>query len=395
MKRYQHIRRSDRRHERGVSMIIVLGALVSLIALASLAIDVGVLWSARTQLQNASDAAALAGAMNLIDTDGPSVTAANAKTAAVEVAAQNCAIDTPSLMLNEADVSIGGWDLETSTFDAGVDLTDPDAVSAVSVRTRLDGAANGPVPAIFSRVLGRQSFSVTADATAYLGYAGSVGPGEIELPLVIDCCKLKGPDCKQDYCETITTNPINPCDLANPQDDGITSVSCLEFHDTGEQNACWTQYGTDDSSINSSDLRNIVEAGNPVDIDTSMSIFLDNGDKATVVKELSNRFYGGGSYSSPDGTDRYAPFDGVSDSWVQALPVVECQSGANCASGTSARIVGFACIEIREIETSPDNLLRVRFLCPSDPLFEGCDVGRTTSGGYDFGVRADIPVLVQ
>jgi hypothetical protein len=52
-------------------------------------------------------------------------------------------------------------------------------------------------------------------------------------------------------------------------------------------------------------------------------------------------------------------------------------------------------MEIREIETSPLNLIRARFLCPDDPLFEGCDLGRTGTGGYDFGIRADIPVLVR
>ncbi|HEY5658576.1 MAG TPA: pilus assembly protein TadG-related protein [Myxococcota bacterium] len=377
-------------------MVIVLGALVTLIAMASLAIDVGVLWAARTQLQNAADAAALAGAMNLIDTDGPSVTADLARVTAVDVASRNCAASVESLTLDAADVAIGRWALDTRTFDAGVDLSDPDQVSAVSVRTRLDAASNGPVPAIFSRVLGREAFSVAADATAYLGFAGGVGPGEIELPIVIDCCKLRGSDCQQDFCEYVATSPPNPCDLESPQDDGISSVSCLEFHATDEQNACWTQFDEQDPSINARDLRDIIEAGNPVDISTQSSIYLDNGDKASVIQELSDRFYGHGTYSnSRGGTDRYAPFDGVSDSWVRALSVVECQTGDGCATGSSARVVGFVCVEIREVETSPLNIIRTRFLCPSDPLFDECDIGRTTGGGLDFGVRADIPVLVQ
>jgi hypothetical protein len=52
-------------------------------------------------------------------------------------------------------------------------------------------------------------------------------------------------------------------------------------------------------------------------------------------------------------------------------------------------------VELREIERPPLNIIRARFLCPDDPLFEECDIGRSVTGGLDFGVRADIPVLVR
>jgi Flp pilus assembly protein TadG len=386
----------SKRRERGATMIIVLVALVALIAMSSLAIDVGILWTARTQLQNAADAAALAGALNLIDPTGPTVTAGAATTAAIQVCGRNGAVGSESLVLPTSDVLIGNWDISAGTFDPNVDLGDPDAVTAVNVDTRLDSVANGPVPAFFSRVLGRQAFDVGAMATAYLGFAGSVGPGQIDLPIAIDCCKLRGPNCSEDYCTTVATNPPNPCDLAAPQDDGITTVSCLQFDPTNDQNACWTQLSESEPSINSNDLRDIIQAGNPFDLTNTMSIFLDNGEKASVTHELANAFYGDAGYSSqPRGMDRYSPFDGVSDSWVQGVTVVECQDQTHCATGSNARIVGFVCVEIREIERSPLNLIRLRFLCPDDPLFRACDIGRTGTGGLDFGVRADIPVLVR
>jgi hypothetical protein len=377
-------------------MLLVLGALVALLALASLAIDVGMVWAARTQLQNASDAAALAGASNMIDPSGPTVTSAQAISAATDVASRNGAISISSLVVPESDVEVGGWDLETRTFDPSVDPLDPDAVSAVRVVTRLDDVANGPVPAFFSRVLGREGFRVGAEAVAYLGYAGGIAPGEVDIPLAVDCCKLKGPDCRQDYCTTVQSNPPNACALSNPQTDGITNVSCLEFSATEDQNACWTALDTQSSSVSASELRQILSDGNSVQLSTSDSIFVDNGDKASVVKEMSERFNGEASYSGRgSGVDRYAPYDGVVDSWVVKIPVVECQSGANCATGSAAGLVGFVCFEIREIETSPMNLIRGRFLCKSDPLFDECDLGRTTTGGLDFGIRADVPVLVQ
>jgi len=377
-------------------MIFVLGALVALIAVSSLAIDVGLVWVARTQLQNAADSAALAGAANLIDTVGPTVTESLAKAASVELAAQNIALSNGSLALPTSDITIGEWDFATATFDSSVSPTDPNHINAVMVKARLDGVANGPVPAFFARVLGRSGFDVSANATAYIGYAGSSGPGEINLPIAIDCCKLRGANCESDYCTTVTTNPPNPCDLENLQNDGVTTVSCLQFAATGEQNACWTAFDGVNTSVNSNDMRDIVHDGSTVEIGGGEPIYVDNGSKASVIKELADRFYGNGKYSNQgSGIDRYEPKDGVADSWVAGLPVVECQDDANCAGGTPAMVVGFVCIEIREVRGAPDKLLRVRFLCPSDPLFDECDIGETTSGGYDFGVRADFPVLVQ
>jgi hypothetical protein len=47
--------------------------------------------------------------------------------------------------------------------------------------TRMDTSANGPLTAFMSRILGRTSFDVSADATAYLGFAGGVMEGAIPL----------------------------------------------------------------------------------------------------------------------------------------------------------------------------------------------------------------------
>lgn len=376
-------------------MILVLGSMIALIAVSALAIDVGIIWAARSQLQNAADSAALAGAAKLVDDSGLTVTVDAAIDASVELAAQNVGGTNVTLELAREDVTPGKWDVSTETFDGTGSLSEPGEVNAVSVITRLDGVSNGPVPAFFSRVVGRDSFDVGAEAVAYVGFAGGVGPGEVDLPIAIDCCKLKGPNCENDYCATVAANPPNGCDLATPQDDGITSVSCLEFHATDEQNACWTNFDAESPSVSANDLRNVVRDGNVTQITGAQPIFLDNGDKTNVIKEISDRFYGEGAHSSGgSGVDRYPPYDGP-DSWVTALPVVACQSEDHCSGGETSVIVGFVCFEIREVEDAPLKLLRGRFLCETDPLFDVCDIGRSTTGGLDFGLRADIPVLVR
>ena len=389
-------RRERRRDRRGVAMVTVLVALVALIAAASLAIDVGLVWAARTQLQAATDAAALAGAANLIDKTGPAVTLSEAIAATQGQAGLNQSVAASSVNVENADIIVGHWDLASRTFNSSVDLNDPDAVNAVDVVSRSDGIANSPVPAFMARVLGRDSFDVSAHATAYLGYAGRVGAGKLDLPIAIDCCKLRGADCQADYCETITTNPPNPCPLTTPQTQGANTVTCLEFHNTAEQNACWTQYDGDHSSVNTPDVLDIIETGYQEEVESLFPIFVDNGTKTPLVDEIDDRMHGNGSYTgSAAGTDRYAPFDGVEDSWVVGLPVIECQSEDHCAAGTAADMVGFVCFEIREVLVTPQKIIKGRFLCPSDPLFEECPIGPTGTGGDDFGIRADFPVLVR
>jgi len=390
-------RRRQRRDRRGVAMITVLVALVALIAAGALAIDVGLVWAARTQLQNATDAAALAGGANLIDKTGPSVTLSEAETAVLDQAGLNPSVAAPGgVVVENADITYGHWDLDTRTFDSSVDLSDPKAVNAVDVVTRSTGVANSPVPAFMARILGRDSFGVTARATSYLGFAGRLGPGKLDLPIAVDCCKLRGADCKQDYCETID-DPPNPCPLTEtvPASQGAATVSCLEFHNSADQNACWTVYDGEDSSVAASRVRDIVETGYQAEVDGLFPIFVDNGDKTSAVGEVKDRMQGKGHYGEPAGSDRYPPFDGVSDSWVVGLPVIECQTEDHCTSGTVAEMVGFVCFEIREVLVSPEKIIKGRFLCPSDPLFAECPIGPTGSGGDDFGIRADFPVLVR
>src|SRR5439155_18195531 len=55
-----------RRNERGMSLIFVGGGLIAFLSATTLAIDVGMLMTARSQAQNSADAGALAGATALV-----------------------------------------------------------------------------------------------------------------------------------------------------------------------------------------------------------------------------------------------------------------------------------------------------------------------------------------
>ena len=186
---------SNNRRNEGVSMIVTLVALVTLIGAAALAIDMGAVLTGRSQAQNAADAAALAAARNVIDKTNPglpAVTLPAARTAAVNQGAANQTISNATVTIDTADIHFGNWDPDTETFDTGVDLSDPRVVTGVEVVSRLNGTTNSTIPAFMARVFGKKEFTVGARATAYLGFAGGFDVGVVDLPIAIDCCKLAG-----------------------------------------------------------------------------------------------------------------------------------------------------------------------------------------------------------
>jgi hypothetical protein len=138
----------------------------------------------------------------------------------------------------------------------------------------------------------------------------------------------------------------------------------------------------------------IVNSSNPIEVG-SEPVYVDNGTKTPVVDIISQKFYGTGEYyGNPSGTDTDG--DGISDSWVVGLPVIECQNpGPNCASGDPQEIVGGVCFDINEVRVTPEKVIKGRFLCPGDPRYStDCGLG-SGPGGDDFGVRAQRPVLVD
>jgi Flp pilus assembly protein TadG len=386
---------------RGAAMLTVVIALMALLAASSLAVDVGLVWAARTQLQNAVDAAALAAAANMIDFSDPAnpvVTAGAAEAAAIGQAGLNETASTNSVNVVGSAVVLGNWDLDARTFDSSVNLSNPSEVTAVEVTAALDGSSNTAVPALLSRVLGRSSFTVTSDATAYLGWAGNSGPATVALPIAIDCCKLKGGSCEDEYCSGGDVNtPPNECDLANPQDEGANTVSCLEFSATGDQNACWTVFDDSSPSIGASAMIDIVESGNEFEVSVGTKYYMDNGDKTPVIQEIADRFYGNPPYKEPAGSDIYLPkhTPPQADSWVIKLPVIECQTDDKCAGGEGAELRGFVCFEVREVVSTPDKIIRGRFLCPSEEIATECYSSGSGSGGIDVGIRAGTAVLVR
>jgi hypothetical protein len=443
-------RTRDRRRERGSVYIIAALAMTALILFAALAIDVGAVWSTRTQAQNANDAAALAAAGSMIvvpdqtiPNPGPSTVNTSAAIAAgTTFAASNETLRNGAVKVRPGDFEFGTWDLDARTltvFPAGSPELQPttppgrpDLITGVRVKVASDGStgANKPAPVFLSQLLGRTGFDVQNEAVAYLGFEGEFDPGEFDLPVAIDNCKITtgggtgGDNCGSNYCQTVASPP-NPCTLKWAQ--GQTNVSCLEFSSTPQQNACWTVYDDSSASVNNPDLEEVIDSGNEEGVEAGDSAYLDNGEKQATVKYLRDQFYGcnasGKNCGGPSarGVNRYTPdppgvpasAPGI-DSWVVKLPVFECVPGRNCSGGPPGKIVGGVCFEIREILAaggdysdpgSTSHVIKGRFLCGDSADAAERELFRTQcrepneppqrGGGCNTGFAAKIPVLVR
>jgi len=173
--------------EKGASMIMVAVALVMIFAFAVLAIDLSLIQLAKTQLQNAADAAALAGAIAHALTPGTQAEKEAAATAeAIRVAGLNVAVQ----------------DIQRSVIIGPADVTFPGSDS-ITVTTHRTKATDDPVAQYFLRVLDpllENEGEVTARATA-----------------TVWC--ISGTDCLRPFCPPDRWNDTDNDSIWDPADE--------------------------------------------------------------------------------------------------------------------------------------------------------------------------------
>lgn len=131
--------------------------MVSLLAIASLAVDWGRVQVAKSQLRAAADAASRAAAQELPNGVNPAINAA------VAAAADN-KVDTTSLtLIANQDVELGFWNTNTKTFTkyTGVNRSSANAVRVIARRT---AARNTAVPTVFASIIGKHSQDITVES---------------------------------------------------------------------------------------------------------------------------------------------------------------------------------------------------------------------------------------
>ncbi len=194
--------RGNRPKRRGAVTVLIACLLVPFMGMVAFAIDIAWIVQARSDLQAAADAAALAGAEQLMSgfvqyslpgqTNKSGVitaTETTAKTYAKNFAGYNTAGGVSSLALADADIEFGFTDAGNNYTPAPTYTGFP---NTVKVTMRLDSNANGALKLFFSPLFGVNSTSLqaTAAATIYTGTVNSFqsSPGKSGglLPMTLD-----------------------------------------------------------------------------------------------------------------------------------------------------------------------------------------------------------------
>jgi Flp pilus assembly protein TadG len=402
-------------NERGVSAVLIAILMFVFLAFAALALDLSHIFVAQNELQNAADAGALAGARFLYNDNGTAVNP-NANQighdAAIANNSENSAVEVNWNSGNTGDVLRGHWSFAAKSFTSNASLEPVDLwnvsdeeldantnfINAVQVTTRREAT---PIVAFFARIFGIEDFQRTATAVAYIGFSGTLHPGDVDQPIAI--------------CEESILNKDDEydCNIGRM----INSGQGVESSETGG----WTSFNQDDpctGGTNAQEVRGLVCAdGNPEDIFLGKDMATNGGEIQSAFSRLIDCWM----------ANRGDP----PQSWNLTLPVVSCP-GNNV--GTCETVQGAVNLNIVWItgpgedpefndaptqmgdwsNTDPNGQVRwndfvnhfmlqnvdgspapyakksIYFLPDCSPHeLEG------TTGGHNFGVLARIPVLVH
>jgi|GEM_PF-773845 len=376
------------RDERGVIAVIVALGLPALVGLTGAAVDLGSIYTARAELQNAADSAALAGAATLIGYDEDNRALAQPEVAldtAREYTARHTRVgfvvdpanpegpreaqDLP-LVLRDQDFTVGLWNKETRQFDYTGFSTDPNDLNAVRVKLRRDSLANDPVETFFAKILGIDRVPVEAEALAVVDWARAIPPGD----------ELEPPDEEPGYrCIPISVNHE-----AVGEGGGITEGYGLVFHSENRETGEWTSFFT--FPTNDPVLRDYIRGDRVTPfIKVGDWINVINGNLSTVTwlameNEFKTPISQGGRNS---GTwDEPTP-------WLVLLPVVRGLDGG----AVTVEVVGFLHFYITEVMCAPYQYVAGYVTTGRVIPQAGCG-GAAIGNGGNFGTRANRPVLM-
>lgn len=136
--------------------------LILFLAVGSLALDVSNGYRERTQMQDATDAAAL-GAIYLAS--NPTVTVEEASQKAAELAQANLRADDGATVITTDDVTFGYYDAKKNEFTTDFSLSD-DLTRAVKVTARRSADRKNEAPSFFAHVIGQDGWAIQTSAVA-------------------------------------------------------------------------------------------------------------------------------------------------------------------------------------------------------------------------------------
>jgi Flp pilus assembly protein TadG len=267
------IRGGSQERRAGQSLVLFAICLTALVAVAGLVVDIGGAWSQSRGQQKVADVAALAAGTR--ETNGGTraeiIQAAFDSAAANGFAASEVTVNIPPV--NGAYAPGGSESGPLSTNDCSTAAKYPCWVEVIVNRSHSNS---------FSRVVGLDSFGVTARGVAVGGIANAVKNGIAPLMFNYKSLDTHGPN------QTVYCDPQpGKCDPNSswPMDETVPQFSWTTFCETG-----------DPCNVNSSDAMDIINGGN-FQFTVSLKMYLgphNNGDRPSVCHDLLDAYPNGG-----------------------------------------------------------------------------------------------------
>jgi len=265
--------------QRGAVAILFVLCLAVLLGFAALALDLARLNLTKIELQNAADAAALAGARSLSDTQPPPGSLDHpynwsaATATALVVAQRNVA--NASLIQN-ALIETGYWNLQYPALGLrgpstpGVPVAGD--VPAIRATVVIDGTHNnGPFKFLFAPVFGITERNITASAIAVLPAPGG---GTGIFPMVIGSFMF------DHYWDSATRCPRLDPATGKPYLLDI-SIGSVYF---GGDSGTWTTFTTQDNDVTT--VRQLIAQGNPTNLSIGMETWIQTGVKDALFNDV-------------------------------------------------------------------------------------------------------------
>jgi Flp pilus assembly protein TadG len=354
------------RNESGAVAIITAILMVVLLGFLALAVDVGHLATVKNELQNAADAAAIAGARALVFGDSLTI---QGMTPMPDPPYCGQAVDWAHTTINQSDaralsitvVQTGVWNWKTNTFTVDQSCGLNSGVNAVHVEVKRDDSSNPSVATWFARILGVDTVNAGAKATAAVGCV----------------CRL----CK--WAPIALTEDFRAGKPLSHLDDPYNSSNTIMFYPDQADDGGWcllTQNPTPPTLTNA--ITNPSDHG-CLDLDSS-EVYLNNGNLVPGIRAVQDQV----AAAQQDGKD----------GWIVPVPVVE--KNMSDQLNQTATVTGWALIDItgawtpsdRENPTYNDSPPRfvIQFTLIKDHvLMDG------ESGAIESTLYAKYPKLVQ
>ncbi|WP_133664011.1 TadG family pilus assembly protein [Paraburkholderia sp. BL10I2N1] len=266
-------RASPSRRQQGSVVLFFVAFLVPLLMFGAFAINLARVSVVRNELQNAADAAALAGASQFV-TNGAGTPdwagAASATTAAIALNSSN------NVQLSSGTVTTGYWNLAGSPSTLQATTITPGTDDAPAVQVKVSRSANqngGLVSLAFGALLGLPSVAGTATAVAVAAPPGTVAGGL--FPVALGQCLY------DTYWDSSTSQPkIDPSTGAAYQFQIGSDYKYGGTCDAGQ----WTSFTSVANDVPT--IRGLIANGNPTSLSIGDNIYIQPGAKATLYSSV-------------------------------------------------------------------------------------------------------------